>query len=113
MTAQQVIWKAYSQGVTIWENGRGGLLLAPSERVGPDMVKAVQVHKPELTALIADLEQHGVADDGLILEALALFNAKLGGWQPSHRMPLEASKRPVDCTEAPEVSKAWLELGAA
>jgi hypothetical protein len=76
-SAQTLLWRAYQQGVTIRLNGKSGLRLSPANEAAQALTPAVRQHKPELMALLADLERAGAQDDPLILEALALFNARI------------------------------------
>jgi hypothetical protein len=78
-TAQTLLWRAYQEGVTIRLNGGDGLRVTPASDRAKALIPAVREHKRELMALLADLEQYDAQDDPLILEALALFNARLTG----------------------------------
>lgn len=75
-TAQTVLWRAYQQGVQIRRNA-DGLRVAPANEATKKLIPAVRAHKPELLALLAGLERASAQDDPVILEALALFNARI------------------------------------
>jgi len=77
MTAQEVLLKAYRHGVSITTDGKGNLRVAPAHLLEPNRIAKIKAHKQELLPLVADLEQYGVLNEPIILEALALFNARI------------------------------------
>jgi hypothetical protein len=108
MNAQTVLWRAYRQGVTIRLNGEKGLRLSPANEAANDLTPAVREHKPELMALLADLEEAGAQDDPLILQALALFNATLRGCETRATLPFPAPVRPAIAFETRKATQGWL-----
>jgi hypothetical protein len=88
LTAQELLSKAYRAGVTIRAND-GNLRLTPARLLTPARILAVRALKPQLLELVTGLEQYGALDDGLILEALALFNAMPAGLSqtPGYQRP--------------------------
>jgi hypothetical protein len=74
--AQTILWRASKQGVRIRLNAER-LRVTPGNEATKALLPEIRAHKPELLRLVADLEQAGAQDDSLILEALALFNARI------------------------------------
>jgi hypothetical protein len=93
MTAQELLFSAYTQGISITADGSGNLRIAPAHLVNPRLIADIKAHKRELLALVTDLEQQGALTDPLILEALALFNAKPKGLVKSASVPFLAFVR--------------------
>ena len=95
MTAQELLFSAYTQGISITAGGSGNLRIAPAHLVDPRLIADIKAHKRELVALVTDLDRYGVLNDPLILEALALFNAKPKCIVKSACVPFPASVRPT------------------
>jgi hypothetical protein len=92
MSAQSLLWQASKQSVNIRLNDKGGLRLFPVNRATKELAPFVKQHKTELLPLIAELERYECAGDLIILEALALFNARISGLQPAIIRPRPAEK---------------------
>src|SRR5436190_4907073 len=88
-----LLLQAHRHGVTVSQNGKGGLLLSPSRLVTPEIFYGARRVKPQLLALVSKLEAVGADDDALILEALALFNVKPESIEARTRIPADARQR--------------------
>ena len=93
MTAQELLFSAYTQGISITADGSGNLRIAPAYLVNPRLIADIKAHKRELLPLVTDLDRYGVLNDPLILEALALFNAKPKGLVKSASVSFPVSVR--------------------
>lgn len=94
MTAQELLFEAYAQGISITADGKSNLRITPTRLVNPKRITDIKAHKPELLSLVTDLDRYGALDDPRILEALALFNAKPKGLVKLHRVSFPAPVRP-------------------
>src|SRR5262249_31637981 len=94
MTAQELLFSAYTQGISITTDGKGNLRITPAHLVNPKPLADIKAHKPELLRLVTDLERYGALNDPLILEALALFNAQPKGLVRSDTIPFPAPVGP-------------------
>jgi len=102
MTAQELMFMAWQKGYRLQpRNGKLRISHADRASIPPTLITEVRAHKPRLLALLGKLEEYGAADDGLILEALSLFNAEPKGLVKSSSMPLAASVRPAVASDGP------------
>ena len=77
MTTQELLLKAYRDGLSVTTDGRGNLRAAPAHLLTPKRTGEIKAHKHRLLPLVADLERNGALNASIILEALALFNARI------------------------------------
>ena len=101
MTAQEILFEAYTQGISITADGKGNLRITPARLVNPKRIADIKAHKRELLALVTDLLRYGALDDPLILEALALFNATPKGFVKPDSVPFLEPIRPVVALAGP------------
>jgi hypothetical protein len=88
MTAQEILFNAWQKGYVLQpRNGKLRISHARRASIPPELISEVQAHKPTLLALLIELESYGAANDGLILGALAIFNAEPKGLVESPGIP--------------------------
>ena len=94
MTAQELLLMAWEKGYSLQShNGNVRISRADGSSISPGMITEVRAHKPRLLTLLTKLESCGAADDGLVLEALSLFNAEPKGLVKPPSMPLPGPVR--------------------
>ncbi len=95
MTAQELLFMAWEKGYSLQpSNGYVRISRADGATIPEGLITEVRAHKPSLLALLAKLESFGVADDGLVLESLSLFNAEPKGLVKTPSIPFPTSVRP-------------------
>jgi hypothetical protein len=95
MTAQGLLFMAWQKGYSLQSrNGTVRISRADGAAIPEGLITEVRAHKPQLLVLLAKLESFGAVDDGLILEALALFNAEPKGLVKTSSIPFPEPVRP-------------------
>ena len=79
MTPQELLLDAHKRGISLFHKAGARLGFKPVRLCPPGFREELRTHKAQLLALLADLERCGASDDGLILKAMALFDAQPKG----------------------------------
>ena len=94
MTAQGLLFMAWEKGYSLRpRSGSVRISRADGTTIPEGLITEVRAHKPQLLALLAKLETYGAVDDGLVLDALSLFNAEPKGLVKTPSIPFPGPVR--------------------